>query len=259
MDLNILVSSINEVTEIDQKLELINDLNNDIIDNRSVIINDIQKIYSLVKKNLIKSNYPPELTIAFLDLIDSLIKYSYSDLDVNFPLILPAMTKKLGEINEEIRNKILKLLLLYVEKTRNLTLILNCLSRVGFEDKNFFVRENCIKIIPKLLKYDPAIFFTKTGINEVRRIIENLIVSLSDKHITVRNQAIETLIIIKLIKFENFSKIFEQLCIQHQNIYMKLIQENEKKIKYGKMLEFFDNFEESFYDNAVTLTFLLFL
>ena len=56
------------------------------------------------------------------------------------------------------------------------------LISLGFENKNFYVRDRSINLVPDIIAAERAIFFSRNGINDARKLIENVIVHLKDKN-----------------------------------------------------------------------------
>jgi len=84
-----------------------------------------------------------------------------------------------------------------VKKTRNLEIIINSLIKYGFSHRYPYVRNRSVNLAPDIIEAERGIFSSRSGLNEVRKLIERVILALSDNNNAVREEAKEILIKIK--------------------------------------------------------------
>lgn len=123
----------------------------------------------------------------------------------------------------------------FIKRTRNLEFVAQQLCSFGFDHKNFYVRERAINLVPDVLLAGKEIFFSRNGINDARKLIENVVVHLADRNTSVQDQARKVCRKLKQANFENFEKAFVRLSQEHQRAFnlveMDKVQQEQKFIK----------------------------
>lgn len=95
----------------------------------------------------------------------------------------------LADTDGEVRKTAKAVFVAFVQRTRNTEQVLTLLSG-AFASKNFYIRERAINLVPDVLLVDKSIFSSRSGINEVRRVIENIIIHSNDVNASVRDASI---------------------------------------------------------------------
>ena len=235
MDLFYIIKSINDTESIEIKEELILDFISTVRNTQSVTIAKLSKVFQFLKSAL---NYEDKrlLSLTNLLLLD-IIEFTGPDLEVNFPMITAEIIKNLGDPENEVRKLSLEVLRAFIRKTRNIELILESLVRVGVESPHFYIRERAVNVACDIFDCEKGIFSSKGGVNEARRYLESVIVSLFDKHRTVAEEAKKTIIKLSDKNYENFFNAFKRLSDEHQKCFKSVVEENANRLRSAKFFE----------------------
>ncbi|CAD8114319.1 unnamed protein product [Paramecium sonneborni] len=223
--MQVLINSIYESTG-DTRIELINLMQDDIKTKKVLVLGDLSRVFVMINQMLMDTN--KQVILATHGLLLSLIDYLLpAELEGGLKLFQNQLIHNLADSDRHIRKSTKSIFLKFITKTRNSEQVLELLSD-SFKNKNFYIRERSINLIPDIFIADKSIFCNRTGINEVRKVIECIIIHLNDVNESVRKASKK--VIQNLKNIENFELVYRRLAIQHQNIVDKIQQEMPPKI-----------------------------
>jgi hypothetical protein len=134
-----------------------------------------------------------------------------TECESNYKTIAELLLLNLADTDTQIRKSAKSVFLAFIARTRNIEAVIAQVLGPGLSSRNFYVRERSLNLVPDILAAEKAIFFSRNGINDVRKLIEAVVVHLNDKTQAVREQAAKVLRKLKRASFENFDKAFTRL------------------------------------------------
>ncbi|CAD8189260.1 unnamed protein product [Paramecium pentaurelia] len=223
--MQVLINSIYESAG-DTRIELINLMQDDIKAKKGIVLGDLSRIFIMINQMLIDTN--KQVILATHGLLSSLIDYLLpAELEGGLKHFENQLIHNLADSDRQIRKSTKSIFLKFIAKTRNSEQVLELLSD-SFKNKNFYIRERSINLIPDIFIADKSIFCNRTGINEVRKVIESIIIHLNDVNESVRKASKK--VIQNLKNIENFELVYRRLAVQHQNVVDKIQQEMPPKV-----------------------------
>ena len=223
MDVQTLIETIYQASSNQDRTELVHDLVETICSQQLVVINNLRRLFLLLEQLLIEAN-PDAMVLAGSRLAQALIEHLLpSELESHFPQIMYTLLTNLGSRQVEVRRISKRLLVAYVQRTGNVEQVIASIAQEGqgFSSGNFYVRQKCVKLLPRLLRAagPGSLFTSQYSLNLMRRMLENAIVLLEDKVASVRAASGVTLLRIKQLNFENFDNAFRRLSFEHQGAF----------------------------------------
>ncbi|KAM3132978.1 hypothetical protein pb186bvf_014974 [Paramecium bursaria] len=223
--MNLFINSIYEAKG-DVKIELVDLLGQDIQTQKGIVISDLSRLFIMIKCLLMESSQ--QLLISTHQLInilqDNLLK---EEVESGMKIIQDGLIKNLADTDWNVRKSTKNVFIKFVQKTRNIEQVLQILS-VSLQNKDFYIRERVINLVPDILQVEKSIFQNRSGINDVRRIIESLLIQTNDTNLSIKEEAIKSIRQIK--QYENFDIVYRRLATEHQLIVDRIQNEIPKKI-----------------------------
>jgi hypothetical protein len=103
-------------------------------------------------------------------------------------------------------------------------MVIGGLLSVGFDSTNSYLRAKSIGASVRFLDICPSVFSQRSGLNDVRRLLEGIIVRLNDSVENVRLRASRTLFkIVKERNYEDFSNVQRRLSREHVEIMLAAV------------------------------------
>ena len=86
----------------------------------------------------------------------------------------------LASTESRIRKSTKTVIINYIKKTRNIEVVARILIEQGLRNTNFYVRERCLNLVPDAVAAERNVLFSRSGLNDARRLLEAVIVHLND-------------------------------------------------------------------------------
>ncbi|EAR98877.2 hypothetical protein TTHERM_00255680 (macronuclear) [Tetrahymena thermophila SB210] len=258
MEFNVLIRTVYESNDDETKYELIEDLKKQIESHQQVILPELRRLFMMLSETLAGAK-KDNLILLLHQTISTLIRVLLSqEIELNFKYILQPLINNLAEPDQSIRRSTKLVIDNFLKKTRNIELIIDYLIKYGFSSENYFLREKSIGSSVRFLDICQNIFCSRSGLNDVRRLIENIIIKLNDSVENVRIKAQKVLYkIMKQKNYEGFLQVQRRLSKEHQQqmenvVNKKHLEQEDQKIKelyekFGEInLHMFEDYQQDF-------------
>ena len=235
MDLNFLIKTFHELTEPTDRLEILQDICDTIEKDQCLILSNLTIFFEFLNVLLICPLR--EILTKGMLLTEIAIKFIGPELDIQFNKISQSLILLLADPEAELRKKTIQILCKFIAKTRNLQMVMRNLINYGMKHKSAFTRVRALNCLPDLIDKEKGVFFSKLGINVMAEILENLTICLFDNDQNVRKEATEIIIKLQGKSYEGFSNSFNKLSIEHQNSFMKIVENYRNDKRQEKFME----------------------